>query len=191
MTGILGGTFDPPQNGHLALARAALEQLPVDRLLVLVAEHPGHREVVADAESRVRLAEAAFAELPAEVVLDPNAFTVDAVRDGRFGDAIFIVGADEGVAFPTWKEPDEVLRHVRLAVGTRSGFAPPDLARYGDRVLSFELASPPVSSTEVRERIAQGEPLDGLVPPAVAHAIEEHALYRGYTEREPEDSKRH
>ena len=90
-------------------------------------------------------------------------------------------------AFPTWKDPDEVLRHVRLAVGTRSGHPPADLDHYGDRVLSFELASPPVSSTEVRERIARGEPLDGLVPPAVARAIEEHGLYRGYTDGEPQE----
>jgi len=189
-TGILGGRFDPPQVGHVALAKAALEQLPIDRLLVLVAAAPGHRGVVAPAEERLRLTRLAF-EFADEVALDEHAFTVDTVRDGRFDDAIFIVGADEGVAFPTWKEPDEVLRHVRLAVGTRSGFPPPDLARYGDRVLSFELASPPVSSTGVRERIARGEPLDGLVPPVVARAIGECGLYRGYTEREPEDSKRH
>jgi nicotinate-nucleotide adenylyltransferase len=186
VTGILGGIFDPPQNGHIALARAAVAQLPIDRLLVLVAAAPGHREVVADAETRLRLARAAFASLTAEVVLDPNAFTVDAVRGGRFGDAIFIVGADEGAAFSTWKEPEEVLRWVRLAVGTRSGYPPPDLAGYGDRVLAFELDSPSVSSSGVRNRLAHGEPVDGLVPEAVAAAISEARLYRGYTTIEPE-----
>jgi len=153
---------------------------------VLVAADPGHREVVADAETRLRLAEAAFADLPAEVVLDPSAFTVDAVREGRFGDAIFVVGADEGAAFPSWKDPEEVLRWVRLAVGTRSGYPPPDLQRYGDRVLAFELNSPEVSSSEVRGRIARGEPIGDLVPPAVALAIDELRLYRGYTGAEPE-----
>jgi nicotinate-nucleotide adenylyltransferase len=182
-TGILGGVFDPPQVGHVALARAALEQLPIERLLVLVAAAPGHREVVAPAEERLRLARLAF-DFADEVALEEHAFTVDAVRDGRFADAIFIVGADEGAAFPTWKEPDEVLRHVRLAVGTRMGYAPPDLERYGDRVLAFELASPPVSSSEVRERIARGQPVDELVPAAVARAIEEGGLYRGYTDGE-------
>lgn len=189
-TGVLGGTFDPPQLGHVALAQAALEQLPIDRLLVLVAAAPGHREVVAPADERLRLARLAF-DFADDVALDEHAFTVDAVRDGRFGDAIFVVGADEGALFPTWKEPDEVLRHVKLAVGTRSGYTPPDLDRYGDRVLAFELVSPPVSSSEVRDRIGRGEPVDGLVPPAVARGIEDHGLYRGYTEREPEDSNRH
>jgi nicotinate-nucleotide adenylyltransferase len=184
-TGILGGIFDPPHNGHLALARAALGRLPIDRLIVLVAADPGHRETVADADSRLRLAEAAFADLPAEVGLDEHAFTVDAVRGGRFGDALFVVGADEGAAFPTWKEPDEVLRWVRLAVGTRSGYPPPDLERYGDRVLSFELDSPGVSSSDVRARLSRGEPVTGLIPEAVVREIEERGLY-GYTDRKQE-----
>lgn len=170
----------------MALGRAARERLPIDRLIVLVAAAPGHRPVVADAETRLRLARLAFDGIADEVLLDPHAFTVDAVREGRFGDAIFVVGADEGAAFPTWKNPDEVLRWVRLAVGTRSGYPPPDLERYGDRVLAFRLPSPPVSSTEVRERLGRGEPVDGLVPVAVAAAIDETGLYRGYTDREPE-----
>ena len=125
-TGILGGVFDPPQVGHVALGRAALEQLPIDRLLVLVAAAPGHREVVAPADERLRLAKLAF-DFADEVALDEHAFTVDAVRDGRFGDAIFIVGADEGAAFPSWKEPDVVLVMVTafepLAIAPRP--APP------------------------------------------------------------------
>jgi len=185
VTGILGGIFDPPQNGHVALARAALEQLPIDRLVVLVVADPGHRATVADAETRFQLAQAAFSGL-GEVELDSHAFTVDAVRDGRFGDALFIVGADEGAAFPSWKDPEEVLRRVKLAVGTRSGYPPPDLERYGDRVVAFELASPAVSSSEVRERVARGESIGELVPEAVAGAISRLGLYRGYTTSDPE-----
>jgi nicotinate-nucleotide adenylyltransferase len=191
VTGILGGTFDPPHNGHVALARAALERLPIERLVVLVAATPGHREVFAGPQERLRMAEAAFQGLPAEVVLDDNAFTADAVSGGRFGDALFVVGGDEGAAFPTWKEPDEVLRWVRLAVGTRSGYPPADLSRYGERVVSFSLDSPPISSSDVRERAARGEPLDGLVPAAVEAEIRETGLYRGYTTNEPEDRKSH
>ena len=184
MTGVLGGTFDPPHNGHVALARAALQKLPIARLLVLVAVRPGHRPVVADADARLRLARAAFAGIPAEVELDDNAFTFDAVRGGHFGDALFVVGGDEGADFPSWKEPDEVLRWVRLAVGTRSGYPPADLERYGDRVVPFELASPSISSSDVRDRVARGEPIDDLVPPAVAEAIRDLGLYRGYTDRD-------
>jgi nicotinate-nucleotide adenylyltransferase len=168
LTGLLGGRFDPPHNGHVALARAALEQLPIDRLVVLVAERPGHEDAVASAEDRLQMAEAAFEGL-GDVVLDPNPYTVDAVRGGRFGDAYFIVGADQAAAFPTWKEPDEILRWVQLAVGTRSGH---------EGAVTFDFDSPNISGTDIRERVARGEPVDDLVPPAVARVIEERGLYR-------------
>jgi nicotinate-nucleotide adenylyltransferase len=176
---VLGGTFDPPHNGHLALARAALERFDPDELVVLVAARPGHRDCSADAETRFELAKAAFAELPrTRVELDDHGYTVESVRGGRFGDAVFVVGGDEGAAFPSWKDPEGVLEWVRLAVGTRSGYAPPDLARYGDRVVSFELQSPPISSSEIRERLRSGGSVDGLVPPSVARLIEARGLYR-------------
>ena len=172
---LLGGTFDPPHNGHVALARAALEQLPIDRLLVLVVADPGHKRTALDATTRLELARAAFPEY--EVRLDDHAYTVDSVRGGSFGDAYFVVGGDEAAAFETWKEPEEVLRWVRLAVGTRAGVPPANLSRYGDRVVFFELDSPPISGTDVRARIARGEPVDELVPPAVARLIEGKGLY--------------
>ena len=180
MIGILGGTFDPPHNGHLALAGAAQRELGLDELVVLLVANPGHRSCDEDAETRLQLAGAAFAGMPrTRIERDENPFTVDAVKGGRFGDAVFIVGADEGEAFPRWKEPDEILRWVRLAVGTRSGYPPPDLERYGERVIPFGLGSPPISSSAVRERIRAGEPIDDLVPSDVARLIEERGLYRG------------
>ena len=177
MIGILGGTFDPPHNGHVALAAAAREKLPIDRLVILVEESPGHRGVVADSQVRLRMAQAAFRG--EDVRLDPNAFTVDTVRDGEFGqDALFVLGADQAAMFSRWREPDEVLKHVRLAVGMRGGYDMPDLSAYGDRVVPFELASPEVSSSEVRERVRESEPIHDLVPSGVARIIEEECLYR-------------
>ncbi len=94
MKGILGGTFDPPHNGHVALAEAALAELDLDELVVLLVANPGHRPCVEDAETRLALAEAAFAGVSrARVERDENPYTVDAVRGGRFGDAVFVVGA--------------------------------------------------------------------------------------------------
>ena len=177
MTGILGGTFDPPHNGHVALAQAAVRELGLDRLVVLVAANPGHRRFEVPAEVRLQLARAAFPDY--DVRRDEHAFTVDALRDGDFGDAVFVVGADEGRDFPTWKDPEGVLRHARLAIGTRYGYEQPDLsARFGDRVLFFELDSPNVSASEVRARIRRGDPIDDLVPEAVARLISELGLYR-------------
>jgi nicotinate-nucleotide adenylyltransferase len=179
MIGILGGTFDPPHNGHLALAEAAKRELGLEQVVALLAATPGHRACAEDADVRERLTRAAFSDRPdVRVVRDEHPYTVDAVKDGRFGDAVFIVGADEGAAFPWWESPEEILRWVKLAVGTRSGYPPPDLERYGDRIVPFELVSPPISSSDVRARIREGESLDGLVPTAVAALIDELGLYR-------------
>jgi nicotinate-nucleotide adenylyltransferase len=174
MKGILGGTFDPPHNGHVALAEAAREQLPIDELEIWVQEHPGHRGVFADSQTRLKLAEAAFPGL--DVRLEPHPFTADAVRGGE--EALFVVGADQAADFERWKDPEEVLKWVKLAVGTRGGYEMPDLSRWGDRIVPFELASPEVSSSEVRERVAARETIAELVPTAVARLIEELGLYR-------------
>jgi nicotinate-nucleotide adenylyltransferase len=169
VTGILGGRFDPPHNGHVALARAAIEQLGLDRLVVLVAERPGHQGTVASAADRLAMAQAAFAGL-GEVELDPHAYTVDAVRGGRFGDdAYFVVGRDQADAFQTWKDPEQILKWVTLAVGTRSGYP---------GTVSFEFDSPPISGSDIRARVGRGEPIDDLVPPQVARLIDELRLYR-------------
>ena len=185
MTGLFGGAFDPPHHGHLAVARGAVEQLGLDELHVLVIADPGHRTVSSSADVRLRLAEAAFAGFPGvSVQLDPQRFTVDLLREGRFADPVVIVGADQLVRFRTWREPEEVLRLARLGVATRPGIDRPAveaaLAGLPDpgRVLVFEIEQVPVSGTLVRMRAARGEPLDGLVPDAVARLIAELGLYR-------------
>ena len=180
MNAVLGGAFDPPHNGHVALARAAVADGGFARLFVEVVEQPGHKRTFAPPDARLALARAAFEDIPgATVELDPNPFTVDSVRDGRFDGAVFLIGADEAHDFLTWKEPDEIVRHVKLGVANRSGYPEPDLVeRYGERVVAFRIASPPISSREIRERVARGEPIDGLVPRKVAGLIAELDLYR-------------
>jgi len=86
---------------------------------------------------------------------------------------------------PAWLRWAERLQAI-AQTGLTYAKDPYDLERYGERVLSFELSSPPVSSNEIRERLARGKTVEGLVPPAVAAALDETGLYRGYTEREPE-----
>jgi nicotinate-nucleotide adenylyltransferase len=186
VTGLFGGAFDPPHLGHLAVARGAIAQLGLEKLIVLVVADPGHRVVGSPVQTRLRLAEAAFAEVPATTVeLDRHAFTVDLLREKRFRDPIFVVGADQLARFHTWKEPEEVLRLARLGVATRPGYdrsaLEEALARLArpERVLCFEIPPVPVSGTLVRERARRGETLDGLVPPAVASLVDELGLYRG------------
>ena len=179
MIGILGGTFDPPHNGHLALAQGAMRGLGLDEIVFLLTAKPGHRACIEDADTREELARAAFGDVAASrFERDEHPFTVDAVRGGRFGDAVLLVGADQGAAFPTWREPDEILRWVKLGVGSRSGYEPPQLEQYGDRVLLFRFASPPISASMIRDLVARGQPIDGYVPPAVAELIANKRLYR-------------
>jgi nicotinate-nucleotide adenylyltransferase len=178
---LFGGAFDPPHNGHVALARAAKAQfgLPVT---VLVSEHPGHKAVDLPADVRLALARAAF---PGdEVRLDPHARTIELLRAEHFSDPLFLIGADEFVDFLGWKEPQAVLELARLAVATRPGAsrAAPDevlgLLAHPERVVFFEIEPSPVASRELRALAASGASLDGLVPPAVASLIEECGLYR-------------
>ena len=174
LTGIFGGAFDPPHNGHVELARAARERFDLDPLLVYVVARPGHKAVSAPAAARLDLARAAFPGL--RVALDEHAYSVEMLRDGAWDDPVFVIGADEWRDFASWHEPDEVLRRARVAVGTRHG-TPVDVPP-GDRVLAFEFDSPPFSSREIRLRIARGEPVDDAVPAAVAALIRELGLYR-------------
>jgi nicotinate-nucleotide adenylyltransferase len=179
---LLGGTFDPPHNGHVALARAIVDQFAPERLVILVAARPGHKDVALDAETRLRLAEAAF---PGEdVVLDEHERTVDTLADGRWRDPLFVIGADEFCDFLTWKDPNGVIERARLAVATRPGYprerldAVLERLEQPERVLFFDIEPMPISSRDLRERVARGESIEGLVPPAVAELVSRLGLYR-------------
>jgi nicotinate-nucleotide adenylyltransferase len=183
--GILGGVFDPPHVGHVALARAAMSQFGLERLLVLVVSDPGHKATKAPVKARLELVRLAFADVPGtEVELDRHARTADSLEELQPpADSIFIVGADELADLPNWNHPERVLELVRLGVALRPGV--PDeqlreaLARVPtpDRILIFEMKPQTVSSSDVRERVARGDSIAGLVPPNVAEAIARRGLY--------------
>ena len=150
-----------------------------------------HKLVETGAETRLKLAEAAFGDLPGVEVsrweidrVEPS-YTVDTVRwaNDRWGDAAFVVGADEFVDFLDWKDPNGVLEHARLLVASRPGFPEERLHRVltelqqPERVELFEIRPLPISSREIRARTARGEPIDELVPRGVAELIEELDLY--------------
>ena len=175
VTGIFGGRFDPPHLGHVALADAAVRRFAIDDLHVSVVADAGHKRSEAPAEHRLAMVRLAFAGLEATIELELHAFTVDQLEAGGYDDPIFLVGADQLADFPTWKEPERVLQLARLGVATRPGYR---LEERSDRIESFELEPHDVSSTDIRERIARGESVDGLVAPSVAAYIEEHGLYR-------------
>ena len=183
--GVFGGAFDPPHLGHVELARAGVERFALERLLVRVVEDPGHKAVSTPAAVRLRLAELAFASVAvAEVALDPFARTVDSLESLALPDPVFLVGADEFASFLEWKEPARVLELARLGVATRPGV---DRARLDavlaaldrpERVTFFPIDPLPISSAELRVRVAAGQSIDGLVPPDVAAEVARLGLYR-------------
>ncbi len=182
MTGLFGSVFDPPHNGHVAVVRSAREHFDLDRVVVLVVADPGHKAVATDAAARLDLALAAFPDDTVE--LDTHPRTVDMLRERRLDDPLFLVGADEFCDFLGWKDPNGVLELARLGVATRPGY-PRDrldsvLAELDrpDRVAFFDIEPLDISSRDIRARVARGEPIDGLVPPAVAAEIARLGLYR-------------
>lgn len=191
-TGLLGGTFDPPHRGHVALAAEALRRFSLERLVVVVTGIAPHKAVVTNAATRLLLAEAAFVDIRAvelsryEIDRGGPSYTVDTVRwaGSRWQDVMFFVGADEFADFLLWREPNSVLAEARLAVATRPGYpvealnAVLDELEQPERVVFFEMPAFDVSSTEVRARVSRGEPFEDLVPPRVAALIDELGLYR-------------
>jgi len=179
--GLLGGTFNPPHNGHILLASRARERFELERLLVLVSVAPPHKRVDVEADVRLRLAELALPR--EEVVPDENPYSIDTVN-GYGDDAIFLVGADQFANFLSWREPDEILDYVRLGVATRPGYPHDELdyvldrLRRPERVELFDMEPVPISSSEIREKVSRGDAVNELVPAPVAAEIERLGLYR-------------
>lgn len=198
--GILGGTFNPPHVGHLVCAREALDQLGLDRVLLVPVHTPPHKEALDDPgpAARVEMCRLAVAGDPqlevstVEVDRGGPSYTVDTLREldaSRSGDTLtFIVGGDMARALPSWREPGVVLRFARLAVAEREGVLREDVLEQvrtipgGEaRVVFFDMPRIDVSSTDIRRRAAAGRSVRYLVPDAVASVIASRGLYASST----------
>lgn len=182
--GVFGGTFDPVHVGHLAIAHAALESVPLDRVLFVIARRSPLKErgPVASEEDRLRMLELAVAGEPrfavSRVELDRNgpSYTVDTLEllTGT-NDLFLILGSDAIADLPRWKDPDRIARLATLVVADRPG-AP---ERMGDApVVQFDAPRLDISSRELRARAARGRSLRYLVPDHVWKHIEARGLYR-------------
>ena len=194
--GLLGGTFNPPHIGHLVCAQEALLAFGLERVLLVPAGVPPHKQVEGDPgpEQRVAMCEAAvagdarFAVSRADVDRDGPAYTVELLRSLADDDELFfIVGGDMAYSLPTWREPEEVLALATLAVAEREGVARDDVTERlsglrgaADRVAFFAMPRIDVSSSLIRRRVGAGLPVRYLVPDAVADHIGRHGLYAAY-----------
>ena len=181
--GVFGGEFDPPHTGHLAVVRAAREQLALDRVIVVPTARPPHREAsTTPAETRLRLAEAAFADEPGvevsrmELDRPGPSYTVDTLRAlATRGELVLILGADQAAALRAgrWHESDDVLRLAQVAVAPRGDRPPPE----DPDVTELRMAPVDVSSTGVRAALREGGGADQVAQGVLA-LIRAEGLYR-------------
>ncbi|MGH9348590.1 MAG: nicotinate-nucleotide adenylyltransferase [Vicinamibacterales bacterium] len=197
--GLLGGTLDPVHVGHLEAADAARNALTLDEILVIPAHDPPHRPGDPHASAFHRFAMVALAiqgragyrASDMELRREGASYTAHTLRDlgaegWRPSQLYFIVGTDAFAEIATWYAYPAILDACRFAVVARPGMTidaalarTPDLRmRVGDSIHLVHTATSAVSSSEIRARLASGQPVDGLVPPAVARHIAVHRLYR-------------
>ena len=201
--GILGGTFNPPHLGHLAVARFAREQLGLERVALTPAHTSPFKRAAADPgpEHRLRMCallvdgEPGLSACALEINRGGVSYTVDTLTaihaSNPDAELTFIVGADTASTLPDWREPERVLSLAGLAVAAREGTSRTDvLARLRsigsgagsngrEPVLFLDMPVVDVSSSQARERAAAGGPLAPLVGVSVAAYIAEHGLYGG------------
>ena len=192
--GIFGGTFDPPHNGHLALARACMKELALDELLFVPAAQNPLKSVGPRASAHDRLTmlgllvagEPSMGVVDVEIQKGPPSYSVDTVGDlqmVRPADYWFLMGADALKSLGEWKNPQKLLRLCRLGVVLRPSQADADVVSrfdeaYRSRVDLVRMPPVDVSSTEVRNRLARGQTIAPYVPQAVLAYIEEQGLYK-------------
>jgi len=192
---VLGGTFDPMHNGHVAAAEAAVECANLDEVVFVPTGNPPHRPPAeATPVQRLdmcRLATAGdprFAVSDIEVTRAGPSYTLDtlwALRGANPHAELFLVlGWDAASQLRSWYRPDEVLAIAPIVVVTRPGRNPPaeaDIRSAGldpARIVLYPRPTPSVSGSEIRRAIAAGKSVAGMVPPAVERYIAAHHLYR-------------
>ena len=196
--GILGGTFDPPHIGHLWLATLAADAMALDRVLFMPAAQPPHKvgQPVSRATDRLLMTRLAIAGNPLldlcliEMERPGPSYTIDSIDELERlhpGDTqlYLVMAADSLAQIDTWREPDRLLERIEWIVGPRPGDALPDrsslearFAEHASRIHLLEGPSLDVSSTALRERVANGQPIRYLVPRGVEELITERGLYR-------------
>ncbi len=193
-TGVFGGSFDPPHNGHLALCLLAFRELRLDRLLLSLSRNPFKTASCASDAHRLGMASLLVAEINRsggnalldtwEIERDAPSYTVELLRRLRReypDDELFlIVGEDSYRDMPEWRECGHIPELSSVAV-----FGRPHLGASGDaatpekplpaRFVDFDM---PVSATVVRSLLAKKEPVSHLLPRAIADYIEANGLYR-------------
>ena len=186
--GVFGGTFDPPHAGHVSVAKDVADSLGLDEVVWIPAFRSPHKPEGPQTSAAIRFemvrrvtkADVRFRADDREVIREGLSYAVDTLRDMTSAaskddtEIVLIMGTDQYASFDRWREPESIREMVMIAVMDRGGEAGPD----GTGVCRVPVGRVDVSSTAVRERVARGVSIEGLVPDDVAAVIEREGLYR-------------
>ncbi len=195
--GIYGGTFSPPHNGHIAAARAFMEQMWLDILYVIPTATPPHKEmeIAVDAKHRLEMCRLAFSGMEGVYVSDleisrgGRSYTVDTLRElsGEDRRLFLLCGTDMMLTLDAWREPEEIFR-LSYPVYIRREADPANDARIIAKIAEYQnkfgkvvrrIVTDPIelSATDVRKALAEGGNVEKMIPPMVERYIKDNHLY--------------
>ncbi len=193
--GVMGGSFDPIHIGHLVAASEAADQFDLDWVVFTPTGQAWHKESAdrAAAELRYLMTVVATAADPrfdvsrVDIDREGPTYTVDTLRDlredfarehpGDIAEWFFITGADALADILGWRDPDRITSVAHLVGVTRPGHVLADPGLPSSQVSLLEIPALAISSTDIRARVRNGQPITYLVPEGVAHLIAKHGLY--------------
>ena len=181
--GLLGGTFDPIHNGHIAIAKTAIQQLKLDKLFLIPAGNPWQKSEFTDSKHRLEMVKKAAHDLEKVEVLDIEVkksgptYTFETLRELHEkypnSEFVLILGSDAVAGFDTWKEPNLIKTLARIYVVQRAEDFTQDW--HFDRI---QMPPIDISSTEIREKVKNNESISELVPKSVNEYISANGLYK-------------
>ncbi len=185
---ILGGTFNPIHNGHLALADTAVETFVLGKIIFMPTYIPPHKDIekIISADDRFNMAELAiegndkYEASRLEINRRNVSYSVDSISYikkiyPKDTEIFFLIGSDSAAALDTWKNIDKVFSICRFVVGLRAGHT---LETKDKNIEIMPMEPVDISSTEIRAMLKQGKDIHGLVPEKVADYIEKNRLYK-------------
>jgi len=186
--GLFGGTFNPVHNGHIVVAQEAKIRLKLDKVIFVPAYIPPHKDRagIIDAKDRLCMIELAIGTTAGfeisryEVDKKEKVYTAQTVR--HFKDIypegteiFFLAGADSLSVLDTWKDVDKIFTLCRFVIFSRPGFSK-DNSRFEVETIDMEEVN--ISSTRIRERVRENNPIDEMVSEQVADYIAKNNLYK-------------
>lgn len=192
--GIMGGTFDPIHNGHLLLAQKAQEQILLDKVLFMPSGNSYMKTNVLETQKRVAMVGLAIKRYPCfelslvEAQKEGNTYTFETLKylkelhpDTQY---YFIIGADILFQIEQWRNPEQIFQMAVLVCAVRDDYdfaaiqeKGSRLAASGANLIYLNMPKFDISSTDIRAKVKSSQPITELVPPEVAHYIEQEHLY--------------